>query len=177
MTRPELIKCSIRRHIPGFVAIVYRSDQQSFCVRRPEDPGSDGSAFVSAFDYGHRRDGLWLADSTDYERTGRVVSASGDCWRLAFGRCADHLVCSGALWLLLIALKRNNVWFAVASGAALGVACWLRVNRSIYVCFGAACAVFGSSTFAKTSLNERGHSAYDLYHHFANSRAQLSRLS
>ncbi len=35
----------------------------------------------------------------------------------------------------------------------------------------------GSSTFAKTPLNERGHSAYNLYHHFANRRAQLSRLS
>ena len=39
----------------------------------------------------------------------------------------------GALWLLLVAVKRNNVWFAVASGAALGIACWLRVNP-LYLC-------------------------------------------
>ena len=39
----------------------------------------------------------------------------------------------GALWLLLIAAKRNNVWFAMAAGVALGIACWLRVNP-LYLC-------------------------------------------
>jgi 4-amino-4-deoxy-L-arabinose transferase-like glycosyltransferase len=34
----------------------------------------------------------------------------------------------GALWLLLIAIKRQSLWFALASGAMLGIACWLRVN-------------------------------------------------
>jgi 4-amino-4-deoxy-L-arabinose transferase-like glycosyltransferase len=39
----------------------------------------------------------------------------------------------GALWLLLIAAKRNSLWFAVASGVVLGIACWLRVNP-LYLC-------------------------------------------
>ena len=34
----------------------------------------------------------------------------------------------GALWLLLIAIKRQSLLFALASGAVLGLACWLRVN-------------------------------------------------
>jgi 4-amino-4-deoxy-L-arabinose transferase-like glycosyltransferase len=38
-----------------------------------------------------------------------------------------------ALWLLLIAVKRNSAWFAIASGVGLGVACWLRVNP-LYLC-------------------------------------------
>ena len=31
-------------------------------------------------------------------------------------------------WLLLLAAKRSNVWLALAAGALLGVACWIRVN-------------------------------------------------
>jgi 4-amino-4-deoxy-L-arabinose transferase-like glycosyltransferase len=31
-------------------------------------------------------------------------------------------------WLLLLAAKRNNLWFALGAGALLGVGCWLRVN-------------------------------------------------
>lgn len=31
-------------------------------------------------------------------------------------------------WLLLLAGRRNNVWLAVAAGALLGIACWVRVN-------------------------------------------------
>jgi 4-amino-4-deoxy-L-arabinose transferase-like glycosyltransferase len=38
-------------------------------------------------------------------------------------------------WLLLIALQRKNVWFALTAGLILGIACWLRVNP-LYLCFG-----------------------------------------
>ena len=31
-------------------------------------------------------------------------------------------------WLLLLAARRKNVWLALAAGALLGVACWIRVN-------------------------------------------------
>ncbi|HJU94043.1 MAG TPA: glycosyltransferase family 39 protein [Pyrinomonadaceae bacterium] len=34
----------------------------------------------------------------------------------------------GGAWLLLLAFQRKNVWLALAAGAALGLACWLRVN-------------------------------------------------
>jgi len=34
----------------------------------------------------------------------------------------------GALWLLLVSAKRQNIWIAAGAGAMLGVACWLRVN-------------------------------------------------
>lgn len=33
-----------------------------------------------------------------------------------------------ASWLLLIASKRMNLWFALGAGALLGAACWFRVN-------------------------------------------------
>ena len=39
----------------------------------------------------------------------------------------------GGNWLLLIAAKRRNVWFALSAGAVLGVACWFRVNP-LYLC-------------------------------------------
>jgi len=32
------------------------------------------------------------------------------------------------LWLLLIAIKRVNIWWAFGAGLFLGIACWLRVN-------------------------------------------------
>jgi 4-amino-4-deoxy-L-arabinose transferase-like glycosyltransferase len=35
---------------------------------------------------------------------------------------------AGALWLLVIAAKRSSVWWALAAGIVLGIACWLRVN-------------------------------------------------
>ncbi len=34
----------------------------------------------------------------------------------------------GAVWLLLLAAKRKTIKHAIASGALLGLACWLRVN-------------------------------------------------
>ena len=39
----------------------------------------------------------------------------------------------GGNWLLLIAAKRNNVWFALGAGLILGIACWFRVNP-LYLC-------------------------------------------
>jgi 4-amino-4-deoxy-L-arabinose transferase-like glycosyltransferase len=47
----------------------------------------------------------------------------------------------GGNWLLLIAAKRNNVWFALGAGMLLGVACWLRVNP-LYLCVFWAIAMF-----------------------------------
>jgi 4-amino-4-deoxy-L-arabinose transferase-like glycosyltransferase len=47
----------------------------------------------------------------------------------------------GGIWLLLIAAKRGNVWFALGAGAVLGVACWFRVNP-LYLCMFWAIAIF-----------------------------------
>lgn len=47
----------------------------------------------------------------------------------------------GGNWLLLIAAKRSNVWFALSAGAVLGVACWFRVNP-LYLCVFWAIAIF-----------------------------------
>jgi len=41
----------------------------------------------------------------------------------------------GGNWLLLVALQRKNIWFALGAGLLLGIACWLRVNP-LYLCFG-----------------------------------------
>ena len=41
----------------------------------------------------------------------------------------------GALWLLLLAVKRQNVLWAVAAGFLLGIACWVRVNPLYLVVF------------------------------------------
>ncbi len=38
-------------------------------------------------------------------------------------------------WFLLLAAKRNSVWYALGAGLLLGVACWLRVNP-LYLCVG-----------------------------------------
>ncbi len=40
---------------------------------------------------------------------------------------------AGGLWLLLIAVRRSSVWWALAAGIVLGAACWLRVNP-LYLC-------------------------------------------
>ena len=53
---------------------------------------------------------------------------------------ANWLVLGGN-WLLLIAAKRSNVWFALSAGAVLGVACWFRVNP-LYLCVFWAIAIF-----------------------------------
>src|ERR1700752_2166595 len=47
----------------------------------------------------------------------------------------------GGNWLLVLALRRKDVWLALAAGVALGVACWLRVNP-LYLCFFWAIALF-----------------------------------
>ena len=36
-------------------------------------------------------------------------------------------------WLLLIAWRRENIWFALGAGVLLGIACWFRVNP-LYLC-------------------------------------------
>ena len=46
----------------------------------------------------------------------------------------------GGNWLLLLAAQRKSVWLALAAGAALGIACWLRVNP-LYLCVGWAIAL------------------------------------
>ena len=48
-------------------------------------------------------------------------------------------------WVLLLALKRQRVWLALAAGVLLGVACWLRVNP-LYLCVGWAIALFVLTT-------------------------------
>jgi 4-amino-4-deoxy-L-arabinose transferase-like glycosyltransferase len=46
----------------------------------------------------------------------------------------------GGGWLLLIAFQRQHMWVALAAGALLGIACWLRVNP-LYLCVGWAIAL------------------------------------
>jgi 4-amino-4-deoxy-L-arabinose transferase-like glycosyltransferase len=46
----------------------------------------------------------------------------------------------GGNWLLLLALQRKNIWFALGAGVLLGIACWLRVNP-LYLCVGWAIAL------------------------------------
>jgi 4-amino-4-deoxy-L-arabinose transferase-like glycosyltransferase len=46
----------------------------------------------------------------------------------------------GGSWLLLLAAQRKSVRLALAAGAALGIACWLRVNP-LYLCVGWAIAL------------------------------------
>jgi 4-amino-4-deoxy-L-arabinose transferase-like glycosyltransferase len=57
----------------------------------------------------------------------------------------------GGNWLLLIAAKRSNVWFALSAGAVLGVGCWFRVNP-LYLCLFWAIAMF---LFVKASRKHR----------------------
>ncbi|HEU4510983.1 MAG TPA: glycosyltransferase family 39 protein [Pyrinomonadaceae bacterium] len=46
----------------------------------------------------------------------------------------------GGVWLLVLAYQRKNLWFAIAAGVTLGIACWLRVNP-LYLCVGWAVAL------------------------------------
>ena len=46
----------------------------------------------------------------------------------------------GGNWLLILAAQRKSVRLALAAGAALGIACWLRVNP-LYLCVGWAIAL------------------------------------
>ena len=47
----------------------------------------------------------------------------------------------GGVWLLLLAFQRKNVWLALAAGAVLGIACWLRVNP-FFLCVGWSIGLF-----------------------------------
>src|ERR1051325_10875165 len=53
----------------------------------------------------------------------------------------------GGNWLLLLALQRKNISFALGAGMLLGIACWLRVNP-LYLCVGWAIALLA---FVKAS--------------------------
>ncbi|HYX29540.1 MAG TPA: glycosyltransferase family 39 protein [Pyrinomonadaceae bacterium] len=44
----------------------------------------------------------------------------------------------GATWMLLLAAKRNRVWWAMGAGALIGLSCWLRANAMVLVFFWAA---------------------------------------
>ena len=57
----------------------------------------------------------------------------------------------GGNWLLLIAVKRNHIRFALAAGMVLGVACWFRVNP-LYLCIFWAIAIF---VFVKATRKRR----------------------
>jgi Dolichyl-phosphate-mannose-protein mannosyltransferase len=57
----------------------------------------------------------------------------------------------GGCWLSVLALQRKSVWLALAAGAVLGIACWLRVNP-LYLCVFWAIALF-VLTHDRTSLN------------------------
>jgi len=46
----------------------------------------------------------------------------------------------GGCWLLVLAARAKSVWFALAAGVSLGVACWFRVNP-LYLCFAWAFAL------------------------------------
>jgi len=46
----------------------------------------------------------------------------------------------GGSWLLILAAQRKSLWLALAAGAALGIACWFRVNP-LYLCVGWAIAL------------------------------------
>jgi 4-amino-4-deoxy-L-arabinose transferase-like glycosyltransferase len=46
----------------------------------------------------------------------------------------------GGIWLLVVAMRRSSVWFALGAGVLLGIACWFRVNP-LYLCLGWAFAL------------------------------------
>jgi 4-amino-4-deoxy-L-arabinose transferase-like glycosyltransferase len=41
----------------------------------------------------------------------------------------------GGCWLLILAAQRSSLWFPLAAGVLLGIACWFRVNP-LYLCVG-----------------------------------------
>ena len=55
------------------------------------------------------------------------------------------------VWLLLIAAKRQSIWWALLSGLLLGVACWFRVNP-LYLAFAWALALL---LFVRASMKRR----------------------
>jgi 4-amino-4-deoxy-L-arabinose transferase-like glycosyltransferase len=57
----------------------------------------------------------------------------------------------GGCWLLLLAAKRGNVWFALGAGVLLGIACWFRVNP-LYLCAGWAAVLL---VFARAGWRRR----------------------
>jgi len=56
----------------------------------------------------------------------------------------------GAVWLLLLAAKRKTIKHAIASGALLGLACWLRVNPLLmFVPWAVALVVFVKASWRR----------------------------
>jgi hypothetical protein len=58
----------------------------------------------------------------------------------------------GGLWFLLLAGRRNSVWWALGSGLMLGAACWLRVNPLYLSLFWAIALLL----FVRSPLRQRG---------------------
>ena len=57
----------------------------------------------------------------------------------------------GGCWLLVLAAQRSSVWFALAAGVLLGIACWFRVNP-LYLCAGWAFALL---VFTRAAWRQR----------------------
>ncbi len=56
----------------------------------------------------------------------------------------------GAVWLLLLAAKRQKIAHAIAAGALLGLACWLRVNPVLlFVAWAAALLIFVKASWRR----------------------------
>ena len=56
----------------------------------------------------------------------------------------------GAVWLLLLAAKRKTIGHAIAAGALLGLACWLRVNPVLmFVAWAVALLVFVKASWRR----------------------------
>lgn len=61
----------------------------------------------------------------------------------------------GGNWILLLALRRKNVWLALTAGVLLAIACWFRVNPW-YLCVGWAIALFAIVQAAWTMKAKMG---------------------
>ena len=58
----------------------------------------------------------------------------------------------GALWLLLLTAEKKKILFAVAAGAALGIACWIRVNPFLlFTVWTAALILFVNASWRTTA--------------------------
>ena len=61
----------------------------------------------------------------------------------------------GAVWLLIMSIKRESLPFALAAGGTLGIACWIRVNPVfLFVCWAVAvpCFMTGAKLTKRLSL-------------------------
>ena len=61
----------------------------------------------------------------------------------------------GGVWFLILAAKKKRVAYAIAAGALLGLACWLRVNPLMLFPFWAAALLFLSATVAERTSSGR----------------------